>query len=112
MKKQLIDSDLRYLKFKFKIFIVSTASDQSGGAIMTKSSLTLMLSYCVNSLRQSDAYLCQETMSSLIQVMVWCRTGEKPLSKPMMTRIVHIYLTHCGLMMLYGDINLGQHWLR
>ena len=21
-------------------------------------------------------------------------------------------LTHCGLMMPYGDIDLGQHWLR
>ena len=25
---------------------------------------------------------------------------------------IKIGLTHCGLVTLYGDINLGQHWLR
>ena len=28
------------------------------------------------------------------------------------TRMALSQLTHCGLVMLYGDIDLGQHWLR
>ena len=25
---------------------------------------------------------------------------------------IALYFTHCGLVMSYGDIDLGQHWLR
>ena len=38
----------------------------------------------VNSLRPSDAYMCQWTRPSLIQIMACRLTGAKPLSEPMM----------------------------
>ena len=37
-----------------------------------------------NSLRLSDAYLLQSSMSSLVQMMVCCLFGTKPLSEPML----------------------------
>ena len=74
---------------------------------------------------------------TLVQVMAWRRPGDKPLSEPMMVRLpTHIcvtrpqwvnpwhgeefkvlslwilMLTQCGLVMSYGDMELGQHWLR
>ena len=30
----------------------------------------------------------------------------------MITDIAYFILTHCDLVMPYGDIDLGQHWLR
>ena len=39
----------------------------------------------INSLRPSDAYLHQETKTSLVQVMAWRLFGAKPLIEPMMT---------------------------
>ena len=29
---------------------------------------------------------------SLVQVMVWCRTGDKPLHEPIMTQFTNIYM--------------------
>ena len=40
--------------------------------------------YRVNSLRPSDAYMCQWTKSSLVQIMAFRLFGAKPLSKPML----------------------------
>ena len=69
---------------------------------------------------------------ALVQVMVWRRTGDKPLPESiggdelnlvMLSRLSNSFedqtqmagaqtLTHCALVMLYGDRDLGQHWLR
>ena len=39
----------------------------------------------VNLLRPRDVYMRRWTWSSLVQIMVWCLFGAKPLSKPMLT---------------------------
>ena len=56
---------------------------------------------------------------ALLQIMAWRRPGDKPLSEPMMVSFLSIYaslslneLTHCDLVVQYGDIDLGQYWLR
>ena len=36
-------------------------------------------------------------------LQLWSKFGDPSLNK---------CLTHCGLVMLYGDIDLGQHWFR
>ena len=33
-------------------------------------------------------------MSTLVQIMVWCRTGDKPLSDPIMTQFADAYMHH------------------
>ena len=42
--------------------------------------------------------------------MAWRRTGDKPLPEPLTIQFTDIYdlnmLTHCGLVMPYGDIEL------
>ena len=35
---------------------------------------------------------------SLIQIMAWCRTGDKPLSEPMMFKITDVYMRHSASM--------------
>ena len=70
---------------------------------------------------------------ALVQIMGWCRPGNKPLSEAvMLSLLMHIcvtwpqwikpqtstsqpsvsYITSCGLVKLYDDIDLRQHWLR
>ena len=58
---------------------------------------------------------------AMVQVMAWQQTGDKPLSEPMMAKFsqwCHMAssgwskLTHCELVTPYGDIKMGQHWLR
>ena len=44
----------------------------------------ILLTYGVNSLKLSDAYIHQQTWSSLIQVMAFNLFGTKPLPKPML----------------------------
>ena len=39
----------------------------------------------VNSFRPGEPYMHQWTVSSLVQVMAWWRTGDKPLLEPMIT---------------------------
>ena len=31
---------------------------------------------------------------ALVQVMAWCRTGDKPLPEPMMTQFIETYMPH------------------
>ena len=40
--------------------------------------------FCINSLRLSDAYMCQETRLSLLQIMACRLFSTKPLSEPML----------------------------
>ena len=35
-----------------------------------------------------------DNMAVLVQVMAWCRTGNKPLSEPMMTQFTDAYMRH------------------
>ena len=35
-----------------------------------------------------------ENKSALVQVMVWRRTGDKPLPEPMMTQFINAYMPH------------------
>ena len=69
---------------------------------------------------------------ALVQIMGWCRPGNKPLSEAVMLSLLHIcvtwpqwvkpqtstsqpsvsYITRCGLVKLYDDIDLRQHWFR
>ena len=35
-----------------------------------------------------------ENMSALVQIMVWCRTGDKPLSVPMMTQFADAFMRY------------------
>ena len=52
---------------------------------------------------------------TLVQVMAWRRPGDKPLSESMMVRLATLGLnglTHCGLVMPCGGIELVQYWLR
>ena len=35
---------------------------------------------------------------ALVQVMAWCRTGDKPLSEPMLNRFTDAYMQHLGEM--------------
>ena len=60
-------------------------------------------------------------LAELVQVMDWHQLGNKPLPEPTFTQFTDVYmrhqaqvgLTHCGLETpWYGDIDLGQHWLR
>ena len=37
----------------------------------------------INSLRPSDAMWCETSWSTLVQVMAWHLTGNKPLTEPM-----------------------------
>ena len=37
-----------------------------------------------------------DNKSSLVQVMAWCQTGNKPLSEPMMTQFTDTYMWHTG----------------
>ena len=30
----------------------------------------------------------------------------------LLTDVFQVYLTHCGLVVPYGNIDVGQHWLR
>ena len=39
-------------------------------------------------------------------------TKDEPVHYWHMASLRHNELTHCGLVTPYGDINLGQHWLR
>ena len=34
--------------------------------------------------------------SALVQVMAWCRTGNKPLPESMLTLFTHAYMQHLG----------------
>ena len=36
--------------------------------------------------------------SALVQVMAWCRTGDKPLPKPMLAQFTDAYMWHKGEM--------------
>ena len=33
---------------------------------------------------------------ALVQIMAWCRTGDKPLSEPMLTKFIDAYMRHVG----------------
>ena len=46
-------------------------------------SLCVMSEY-VNSLKQSDAFICQRPSPSFTQLMAWTLFGAKPLSKAML----------------------------
>ena len=35
---------------------------------------------------------------ALVQVMAWCRTGDKPLPEPMLTQFIDAYMRHKGEM--------------
>ena len=35
---------------------------------------------------------------ALVQVMAWCRTGDKPLPGPMVTQFIDAYMRHSGEM--------------
>ena len=35
-----------------------------------------------------------DNKAALVQVMAWCRTGDKPLPKPMMTQFTDTYMCH------------------
>ena len=35
-----------------------------------------------------------DNKSSLVQVMAWCQTGDKPLSEPMLTQFIDAYMHH------------------
>ena len=35
-----------------------------------------------------------DNKSALVQVMVWCRTGNKPFPEPMMTQYIDAYMWH------------------
>ena len=39
-----------------------------------------------------------DNIPALVQIMAWDRTGDKPLSEPMMSWIAHTYLRHSALM--------------
>ena len=53
---------------------------------------------------------------ALVQIMAWRRSGDKTLPEAMVVRLYASLglneLTHCGLVMPYGNIDLGRHWLR
>ena len=51
-------------------------------------------------------YICREAQSKLY-LEYFC--FELKIDKCMS---LNVGLTHCGLVMPYGDIDLGQHWLR
>ena len=76
-----------------------------------------------------------KNIAALVHNIAWRWPGDKPLSEPMMVWFTdayicstrpqwvnmqyfvgdtfkHFSLTHCGLVMPYGDRDLGQHWLR
>ena len=52
---------------------------------------------------------------TLVQVMAWCRTGDKPLPGPMMTQFIDAYMRHYGEMryLIYGltstSVKLTNH---
>ena len=35
---------------------------------------------------------------ALVQIMAWCRTGDKPLSEPMMVQFTEAYMERLGSM--------------
>ena len=35
-----------------------------------------------------------DNKSALVQVMAWCRTGDKPLPEPMLTQFTDAYMQH------------------
>ena len=35
-----------------------------------------------------------DNKSALVQVMAWCRTGDKPLPEPMLTKFTDAYMRH------------------
>ena len=35
-----------------------------------------------------------DNKTTMVQVMAWCRTGDKPLSKPMLTLSIEAYIRH------------------
>ena len=37
-----------------------------------------------------------DNMSALVQIMTWCRTGDKPLSEPMLIQFNDAYMRHWG----------------
>ena len=39
-----------------------------------------------------------DNISALVQVMAWCRAGDKPLPEPMMTLFTNAYIRHKGEM--------------
>ena len=50
-------------------------------------------------------------ISALVQTMAWRRSGDKPLSEPMMVRLpTHIYAS-LGLNELWGHIHLPLEWV-
>ena len=40
------------------------------------------ISICLQSLRPSDAYMCQQTDTSLVQIMACCLNDAKAISEP------------------------------
>ena len=38
----------------------------------------------------------------MVWIITWCRIGDKPLSKPMLTRFIDVYMRHLGEMMVYS----------
>ena len=37
-----------------------------------------------------------DSMTALVQIMAWCRPGDKPLSEPMLTQFIDAYIRHYG----------------
>ena len=59
-------------------------------------------------------------IQSLVQIMAWCRPGDKPLSEPMLVNLpMHIWVTrpqwvktHCFLVTPYDVTEVDQYWFR
>ena len=92
----------------------------------------------IKSIYADDGLKCviwnlNDKKSKLVQVMAWCLDGTKPLPGPILILINNalfflidseltlpdpltlnwvIHLTHCGLVLPYGNRDLGQHWVR
>ena len=60
-----------------------------------------------------------DNTSLLVQIIIWRRQGSNELPEPMIKQFTYAYirhqtsvLTHSDLVMPYGDMEMGQHWLR
>ena len=52
-----------------------------------------------------------DNKSALVQVMAWCRTGDKPLPEPMLTQFTDAYMRHWrGWGLGSGRVGVGDEW--
>ena len=105
-------------RFFIDMFSTSTHWVRNKMAAFSQTTFSRAFSWIMNKFAEDFTEVCSKVQidsnPALVQMMVWCRPGDKSLSEPMLTQFTDAYVRHWRLMSLpfndYGFVITLFKW--